>query len=549
MPARPIRCLFSPLWFACLAPGLAVALGCGTAPPAAAPQPPQAKVGKQGSACDPKLSDEACRSAEGTQDRMICDSDTKKWQIGAICNFGETCVETETGDGDKKSTDCVGGAPDVAEPDVPVRVQDAGGDAIEDTVVIADAKAEVADGKGDSDTKGDTDAKPDVKPPFCGNAKCEIGETPASCSKDCKPVASCGNSLCEADKTEDVDTCAVDCGFADEFNQCVQSQCAEKFKTCNANTVCAAMMECAVDCGGTVPCVDLCSVGTTESAKASVFSLLACTWQNLCYPTKCGDGACQAPKENGFSCAADCKTGGTTCGDSKCELPEAHVTCPADCKLPPVTCGNGKCDSGESTANCLADCKGAACGNGLCESGEGPVNCPADCKTTGCGNGKCDSGETATSCPADCKTGCKDMCGKPSTESGKACYCDEFCAKQEPPDCCSDKATFCPGGSCTPNCTGKVCGSNGCGGQCTGAACTAGKTCDPKTGVCTGPFCGDTLCNGAETFTTCAGDCVGCKNHCQSSEKFKDSTGKDCFCDSQCEVTKDCCPDKKTFCP
>jgi len=68
-------------------------------------------------------------------------------------------------------------------------------------------------------------------------------------------------------------------------------------------------------------------------------------------------------------------------------------------------------------------------------------------------------------------------------------------------------ATGCSGGfisscvSCTPNCEGKECGSNGCGGSC--GSCEAGKTkcvnyeCIPCTPNCEGKECGSDDCGGS----------------------------------------------------
>jgi len=536
---------------------LLFAAACGGPEPG--PATPAAAAVVEGGPCKTAESEEKCLVVEGAQQRMFCDPVSSTWQIGGFCDAGQLCAETPSPQGSPKRVAlCVGGATaDTSEPDAAGdSVADSGGEA-DVGPSPEDASAEVSDAKAEV-----VDAKTDVKVPVCGDGKCESPESPATCSKDCKAPASCGNSLCEADKLEDEENCPSDCAFAEEFNLCLQSACTSQFKSCNANTVCAAVVECAIDCGGTVACIDLCAVGTTEAAKPAVFSLLNCAWSNLCYPTACGDGACQAPKENGFSCGADCKAGGTACGDGKCQAPEGHATCPGDCTTAPATCGNGKCDAGEAAANCPQDCKAALCGNGVCETGEGPVNCPADCKaascgngvcdgsetptscgadckTTGCGNKLCDSGETTATCPGDCGAGCQNLCGKQSKYGGKICFCDEMCATADPPDCCADKATYCKA-ACTPACTGKVCGANGCGGTC-GPACATGKscnaagqcvaTCAPK---CAGKTCGPDGCGGqcgpacsANKTCNAAGVCV-CVADCKGKTCGPDGCGGQC---------------------
>ena len=57
---------------------------------------------------------------------------------------------------------------------------------------------------------------------------------------------------------------------------------------------------------------------------------------------------------------------------------------------------------------------------------------------------------------------CAGVCGSPDPQGD--CYCDEACAQNG--DCCSDYEAECSGGSCTPSCDGKQCGSDGCGGSC-----------------------------------------------------------------------------------
>ncbi|MBM4354202.1 MAG: hypothetical protein FJ109_10475 [Deltaproteobacteria bacterium] len=96
------------------------------------------------------------------------------------------------------------------------------------------------------------------------------------------------------------------------------------------------------------------------------------------------------------------------------------------------------------------------------------------------------------------------------------------------------------GGGCTPDCTGKKCGSDGCGGtcgqcgpeeQCVGGECKPGD-CNPQ---CVGKECGDDGCGGvcgtcAENEACVQGQCEGgvCQPKCDGKECGDDSCGGVC---------------------
>lgn len=79
--------------------------------------------------------------------------------------------------------------------------------------------------------------------------------------------------------------------------------------------------------------------------------------------------------------------------------------------------------------------------------------------------------------------------------------------------------------TCTKDCTGKVCGSDGCGGSC--GKCSTGEVCDYNHACClpscAGKQCGDDLCGG-----TC-GQCDSCN---QSGI---------CTCNADYMADKGCC--------
>ena len=87
------------------------------------------------------------------------------------------------------------------------------------------------------------------------------------------------------------------------------------------------------------------------------------------------------------------------------------------------------------------------------------------------------------------------------------------------------------GGGCTPDCAGKVCGSDGCGGSCgqCGAdeQCIAGECkpggCVPK---CEGKDCGDDACGGS--CGTCAANEACVQGKCEGGACVPKCEGKEC---------------------
>lgn len=162
----------------------------------------------------------------------------------------------------------------------------------------------------------------------CGNGKCEAGENPQSCPKDCAQTGPvCGNGQCEpgegpqncpADCKPQPGSCKDNCGGNGGGNgggcwcdqQCLEfGDCCPDFKTY---------------------CSDLIPV--------------------------CGDGKCQNG-ENAQSCPQDCKP---VCGNQICEKGEQQ-SCAKDCGPPQPVCGNGICEAPfESDKSCPKDCGNTA---------------------------------------------------------------------------------------------------------------------------------------------------------------------------------------------
>jgi hypothetical protein len=117
------------------------------------------------------------------------------------------------------------------------------------------------------------------------------------------------------------------------------------------------------------------------------------------------------------------------------------------------------------------------------------------------------------------------------------------------------------GGSCTPACGGKACGSDGCGGTC--GTCPTGQTCSSAgqcvstcTPSCSGKTCGSNGCGGTcgtcSTGQTCssAGQCIStCTPSCSGKACGSDGCGGTCgtcpsgqTCNSvgQCDASGGC---------
>ncbi len=211
---------------------------------------------------------------------------------------------------------------------------------------------------------------------------------------------------------------------------------------------------------------------------------------------QCGSGRVCSPVGN----FGICKSGGSGCGNNRCDPGENCSNCPKDCACTggkvcrngtcqsPSPCGNGLCEGakGENCSTCPKDCgcgtgkicqngvcKAAqACGNGLCEGakGENCSTCPRDCgcgtgkvcqngvckEPSPCGNGLCEGakGENCSTCPKDCGCGtgkicqngvCKvaESCGNHTCESVKGENCSSC-----PQDCGCGVGLVCQNGVC-----------------------------------------------------------------------------------------------------
>ena len=242
----------------------------------------------------------------------------------------------------------------------------------------------------DTSLGGSADAFVTLISDLCGNAACDVDETPCTCPADCGDF--CGDCCCTG--AEDPVTCSMDCP-----GLCGDGVC---------NAPCEDLVNCAADC------------------------------------SVCGDGNCTGPEDT-CSCAADC---GDNCGDGCCTVGEAPCTCPGDCII--NICGDGCCTVAEDSCSCVLDCPGTCCGDASCDPGETRCGCPTDCIADVCGDlGCCGPTEDACGCPADCgaDTCGNGCCGPAEDTCACATDCGDACG-----DCCCTGAE--DGVTCSTDCAG-----------------------------------------------------------------------------------------------
>ena len=319
-------------------------------------------------------------------------------------------------------------------------------------------------------------------PTACGDAVCAVGESCATCAKDCGACVVCGDGKCDA-TYENCQVCAGDCGpCAAECTQkdtpgcagcsCEACVCQLDSVCCTAawDSVCAS--ECGAKCGGPACGVKgFCGDGQCDYATESA------SCPNDCPPpAKCGDGICAPGSETCKTCSIDCgfcSSAPASCGDGSCNGLEHCGSCPGDCgvcgtlcvaKTGP-SCNGCACEAAVCATDsyccktawdntCVAECAAASgqpcpkvsCGDGVCSGTETCASCKGDCGACPptCGDGICDApGEDKSTCAADCnKASCDGSCGTFAGSGPTECWCDDLCADSG--DCCPDKAKYCP---------------------------------------------------------------------------------------------------------
>jgi len=189
----------------------------------------------------------------------------------------------------------------------------------------------------------------------------------------------------------------------------------------------------------------------------------------------CVGGACNAQTVR--TCAADYPN--VQCGD-KSDGCGGTINC-GTCSTGRTCSAAGKCELDCWVNDCCSASTGGACGDFI-SGNSGCYECllsnflPPSCSQTGAWGGICAT-STQEFCGADC--GCTVTDGDECTNTGGT-------------------AGTCVGNSCCiPDCSGKVCGSDGCGGTCSPNACDAssGLACNSA---------GQCACNAATCTATAA---------------------------------------------
>ncbi len=202
----------------------------------------------------------------------------------------------------------------------------------------------------------------------CGDAVCDVGESPLSCPQDCPDVCGdgvcsgienplncgqdcpdvCGDGLCSG--VEATTTCPADCGSACGDGVCNGS---EDEQTCPAD--CA--VQCIPDgsglgCNGTTQCCS--GVGNCTGGKPT---------DRVCAPVAsvCGDGVVEGSEqcEAGVALADTCVSLGFDSGTLACNV--------STCAYDTSACVGGSCAGNQQACVVNADCCSNNCKNGACK--------------------------------------------------------------------------------------------------------------------------------------------------------------------------------------
>ncbi|MBU1245028.1 DUF4215 domain-containing protein [Myxococcota bacterium] len=279
--------------------------------------------------------------------------------------------------------------------------------------------------------------------------------------------------------------------------------------------------------------------------------------------SKCGNGSCEVPEDEG-NCPADCTSTGAVCGNDVIEGTEfcdttklggatcislgyatGTLACASNCQYDTVNCaqaaecGNGALDTGEN-------CDGEDLNSQTCQTlglGSGVLSCTDACvfdvsRCSACGNNQIDTGEQCDTdqlgamtceqlgfaggtltCGGDCQYDTRNCalasCGNGTVESGENCDGNDLNSQT-----CVTQGFTSGTLSCNPDCSINTGACTSCGN----GAIETGEQCDGTnigTGTCAGQgFTGGTLtCNANCTFNTAG--CTRCGNGTVE-------TGEDC---------------------
>jgi cysteine-rich repeat protein len=426
------------------------------------------------------------RSPEPCMSREVCGNGIKDFQVGEVCDDGNTTP------GDGCNSDCRSGEGcgngfvdpgeecDDGDPDNNDRCRnDCKIATCGDGIVESTGNREQCDG-GDTNNPGPVETAGcniDCTTRVCGDGKvnttggeqCDKGAGQNANNRDCR--ADCQNNICTdgfQNTLGPLNIEACDDGDQDNFNEC--------------NNACQS-----ASCGNmTIENGEMCDDGNEENTDSCI----------ECATARCSDGFTQAGVEqcddgdldNGDGCSSTCRVEG--CGNGildpgeECDdnevpspLPGAAVNqnaCVGQCDI--ARCGDGflrtdimgieQCDDGNTTSGdgCSDTCRNEGCGNGQidpgeqCDGGENPPvggdGCDVNCQLEDCGDGfvdvgeQCDGNGTGTGgqtalCDIDCTFAvCDDF--TINTTAGEQCD-DGPTNNSDDRDCKSD----CRNNTCT----------------------------------------------------------------------------------------------------
>ncbi|MBM4370776.1 MAG: hypothetical protein FJ098_03935 [Deltaproteobacteria bacterium] len=214
-----------------------------------------------------------------------------------------------------------------------------------------------------------------------------------------------------------------------------------------------------------------------------------------------------------------CDSGGDGgSGEGTCDPgSEESQECPVD---PGLSCTRRCLDDGSGWGPCegcpdVHPCEGVTCsGHGTCGIFDGEAVCD------------CESGYVPSGLDCEPKICTPDCTGRDCGSDG----CDGTCGVCDPDQECVEGLC-----SCVPDCAGWVCGADGCGGSC--GDCAAGEVCEggacvPCQPDCWGKQCGEDGCGGScgtcPPGQACNGGTCGCAPQCHDKECGDDGCGGSC---------------------
>jgi len=305
----------------------------------------------------------------------------------------------------------------------------------------------------------------------------------------------------------------------------------------------AATMFAYAACGDDDETARICDPGSTQDCSCGGGR----TGYQICDYTGLAWGTCECdcvPNCTGRECGSDgCGGSCGSCSGSEICTPggvcdTTAPNCPADrdctgreCGPDPV-CGTscGTC-SGSETCNasgrcdCTPNCSGRECGSDGCGGSCGSCSGSETCNASGTcvpGTDPCSSSSSCSACTP------RGGCGWCQSTG----VCVSGISSGPTSGTCGDWR-WTPGDCCTPNCSGRECGSDGCGGSC--GSCSGSETCN-SSGRCESTVsCGNGRCDSGETCATCPADCGAgdgclpgssgpCSNSCGAGTRICDSS-------------------------